>query len=111
MANLYASFGQIQNHAASGLTQPVMHGSSMTGLTTLVTSSTAGIVQSGGSDWQAPGDGYVRLLADGDLWISIGATPAADGASFTSFRIQANVAEAFSVQEGDKISAIDPPSS
>ena len=48
---------------------------------------------------------FVRLVADADCWALFGSDPTATASNAT--RLEANVAEIFGVNPGDKVSAYD----
>lgn len=106
MATFRSSFGDVSARATTGATMPVLDLASLVPLADLSTSGTSGIVQaSGGGDWVAPRDGFVRVISDGAVKVASGSTPTAGSTS--GAYVPANVAESFSVLAGHKVAVID----
>lgn len=105
MATLHASFMRVQNRSLTGGTMPTPDLSSAVRLTTLTTSAASQIVQLSGSDFEAPGDGFMFVICDGAVNIASGATPTASNAA--GVYLAANERGDFSVRAGDKVAVID----
>lgn len=108
MATFRATVGNVHAQKVSGVHgngQPVLHGRSLNGLTELTTSGTAGLVQSGGSDFEASQGDFVTMVCTGAVWVAIAASPTA--AVGTELFLKADERWTGSLEEGDKISVID----
>ncbi len=105
MATFRATFAPKAQSVALGGGLSVMMGSDATGLSELTTSGTAGNVQSGGSDFEAPSDGFVTMVADGAVWVSMGSSPTA--AVGTDWYLKADERLDLAIRKDHKISVID----
>lgn len=105
MATFRATFAPKAQTYSVGSTLPAMLGSDATGLSELTTSGTAGNVQSGGSDFEAPSDGFVTMMCDGAVWVSISADPTA--AVGTDWYLKADERMDLAIRKDHKISVID----
>lgn len=103
-----ATFGLTDNQHVSikpGPGNPVFRGRGANGLDELTTSGASQIVQDGGGDWTAPQTGYVRMKADGEVWVKIAAAPTA--AAEADWDMLASERLELAVEEGDKIAVIN----
>lgn len=104
MATVRTTFTTVFNSPDSK-DSPIYDGRSGTGLTELTSAGTAALVQSGGADFSAAGDGVVRISSDGDVWLSFGTAPTA--AVGTDFFLPSGTVIDVGVRKNDKISVID----
>lgn len=105
MATVRMTFFSVGTRTDGGTLVDVPSLSGATGLTELTSSGTAANMQSGGSDFTAPSDGYVQVYSDGAVWIAGGSSPTA--AVGTDFYVPANETRYYGVASGHKISVID----
>lgn len=109
MATFRATFGQSESRQANYIPPaaavPLLQAETLTGLTELTTSGTAGLVQSGGSDFTAPNDGALTMVCDGAVWVAIGSSPTA--AVGTSIYLKADERVDVAIKAGSKVSVID----
>lgn len=103
MSTVKGCFGQVQNSALAGGTMPLFHGASLVGLDDLTSSGSAQTMQRGGSNWAAPGDGYVMISSDGAVRVRVSDIAAAG----EGYPISAGGDVFLSVSAGDVISVID----
>ena len=105
MATFKATYTQVTVRSGGQAIQPVMDGKGATRLTDLTTSGTSQIVQSGGSDFEAPFAGYITMFANGAVNVQIAASPTA--AATAGFALQSGERLELAVEAGDKIAVID----
>lgn len=105
MAAFKATFFTVDNRADTGSTMPTLDLGSAVRLTDLTTSASSQVVQSGGSDWAAPSDGYLRIWCDGAVNVVSAESPTA--AATAGVYLPASTPYDFSIREGHKLAVID----
>lgn len=106
MPTFHATFHYVENRNMTGKVMAVVRGRGAIGTTALTTSGTAQTAQRGGSDWQAPSDGYVTLHCDGAVRVGFGET-AQTGASPVGLLVPAGMTINGSIAAGETLSVID----
>lgn len=108
MARIEISFFTTGNRSAEGGTMPVPRASNLR-TEVLASGSVSAATTSASGD--AAGTGFVRISADGDVWVTVGAAPVAvvpaAGQALAGLRAKAGAPLDLAVGQGDRVAVID----
>ena len=113
MANVHASWVRVLNGATTEVpgppgtahVVPVFDLTTADRLTDFTSSGTSGLIQSGGSDFEAPSRGFLLIHSDGD--VNIAAADAPTASATAGIFLQAGLTLTLPVMKGDKIAVVD----
>jgi len=108
MARVDITFFSAGNRSREGGTMPVPR---MQGMVTEAVASSASSAATTTASGDADGTGFVRILADADVWAVSGASPVAVAASTgqvqPGLRVKAGVPGDLAVAKGDRVAVIN----